>query len=359
MNKFLYEDQTLRLNKQAVQELKAGRTEKALNLLRSALVTIKKVLEDPPRTRLLSQIFNTFGNLFKKTGNLEESLQFFKKCVDLEMGLREEEKSYVALAYVSAAAVCSSLSKHSLSLKYATQGINLMKKLVKIHPKMVNSLIIAYHNLAAEFKIAGDVAKAEHVLKTALNLSHSHLGQGHPLSETLENSLNQLTRTIKSRNLDYFHPFSLNEPSKLPEVRGKRSNSDNRDYSRRHPMNNRRLETAYLPNDRLNQSFYQVPLIRGKKVTVSDEESTRTDKSFSTANWNKRIDLQRHKETERNAAVIIQAWWRGLTARKEVAEIRMKKELKIAEIKAKKAMEEYEKLKGQAMKMRKKKGNYF
>ena len=60
--------------------------------------------------------------------------------------------------------------------------------------------------------------------------------------------------------------------------------------------------------------------------------------------------MQQHKATERMAAIMIQAHWRGYVARKKFTDLKMRARLKQAELKARRAVEEYEKLKQQANK---------
>ena len=353
MNVFLYEDQASRMNKQAIDEIKQGRTDKALGILRNALVVVKRINEDPPKSRVLSQIFHTFGNLFKRCENFEESLKFFEKCAVLESSLREEEKGYIAMAYLNTATVYSLLSNHTLAIKHGTYAITLMKKLVKIHPKMVNSLVIAYHNLAGEYKYTGDQQKAEQIFKVALNLSKDRLGPEHNLTQTVSKALQALTGARATRYKDYFTDFMAKDITKLPEVRAKRSSSDSRDYYHKYQAKPRKSDQSTFKPEQFNRSLYQVPYIKAKKYGLSDEGSTRTDKSLSTSNWNKKIDLQRHREIERNAAIVIQSFWRGFKTRKAVNELKLNKKLKQAEVKARKAMEDYENIKVQIMKLKK------
>ena len=343
MHSFIYEEQVIRMNKQAIEEIKLGNLQKAMNLLKNALASVKKVQDDPPKSRILTQIFNSFGNLFKKAENWEESLKFFQKCIQLENHLRDDEKGYVALAYLSIGTVYSQLSDHTKAVKYTNQSIFLMKNLIKQHPKLVSSLVIGHYNLANEYKYLGEHSKAENLLRNALNISKDRLGPGHQLTETISKALYsvpyQKIPQINKENLS----LGPTPYGRLPIVSKKRSSSDNRDHSR-HSTFRRYLETAGPLKESFVNSFYnpKKPAKKNPSKNFSDEDS---DKSFSHSTWTKRIDLQRHKETERNAAVIIQSWWRGVRARRAYNEKKLKFELKQAEIRAKKAVEDLEKIK--------------
>ena len=337
------------MNKQAIEEIKQGNLQKAMNLLKSALVNVKSVQDDPPKSRILTQVFNSFGNLFKKAENWEESLKFFHKCIQLEDNLRDDEKGYVALAYLSIGAVYSQVSDHTKAVKYTNQSIFLMKGLIKQHPKLVSSLVIGYYNLANEYKYLGENSKAEGLLRSALVISKDRLGPGHQLTETIVRALGSggFQRGIPQANYNHNNKENLSlGPSpfgRLPAVSKKRSSSDNRDHSRQSALR-RYLETAGPLKETFANSFYnpkRQPAHKNPVKIFSDEDS---DRSFSRSTWVKRIDLQRHKETERNAALIIQSWWRGVRTRRAYIEKKLKHELKEAETRVKRAAEDLEKV---------------
>ena len=344
------------MNKQAVNEIKEGRTDKALGILRNALLIVKRINEDPPKSRVLSKIFHTFGNLFKRCENFEECLKFFTKCAALESSLKEEEKVYIAMAYLNTASVYSLHSNHTLAIKHGTYAVNLMKKLVKIHPKMVNSLIIAYYNLAGEFKYIGDKIKAEKIFEIALNISRERLGHDHNLTETVSKALQSLTGQIVTRHKNYFKDFTSTEVAKLPEVRSKRSSSESRGSY--HNSHNKTLKQADFKsnNEKFNHSVYQVPHIKSHKYGNNDKGFSKNEKVLNSNNWIKKVDLKRHRQIERNAAVAIQSLWRGYRVRKGFGELKLNRRLKLAEDVAKKAMEDYENVRLQIMKI-KKRGN--
>lgn len=343
------------MNKQAIEDIKVGNLQKALGLLKSALGNVRKVTDDPPKSRILSQLFNSFGNLFKKSENWEESLKFFHKCIQLENNLRDDEKGYIALAYLSIGTVYSQISDHTKAIKYTSESINLMKNLIKQHPKLMSSLVIAYYNLANEYKYLGEYSKAENLLRSALNLSKDRLGQGHQLTMTVQKALVSVyAGKIPQINKENFS-LGPSPYGRLPIVHKKRSSSDKRDYSR-HSALRKHLETAAPLKEYMMNSYYNPITIPKKKETkgFSDEDSTKTDKSLSNSTWYKRFDLKKHKETERNAAVVIQSWWRGVRTRIYYKEKKLKHDLKQAESNAKRAMEELEKVKQMVNKAKRK-----
>ena len=83
--------------------------------------------------------------------------------------------------------------------------------------------------------------------------------------------------------------------------------------------------------------------------SYDDEKWLKTKKTPFT----KVINLEKFRETQNLAAVIIQACWRGFKSRKMLREDREKHEMLRAEAKARKAIQEYEELKLQMMKFRK------
>lgn len=364
MNTYFYEEQVLQLNKQAIEEIKQENYEKSLNLLKKSLIAVKKIQTEPNKSRVLTQLFNTLGNLFKKTSNLDESIKFFLKSVELERNLPEEHKGYIALAYLNLCTLYSQASDHRKSVKFGTDAINLLKKLVRLAPKLQNSLIIAYFNLGNEYKALNQLAKAEELLRKALDLSRTLLGTGHELTETVARALKGILAVSQEKNLKKTQKFirkSVDEGSgtRLPEIFKKRSTSDDKDYYKNLYMKQFRRNDLNRDDGIASFTFYKEKATKKPfKTPLSEEdeeESTKTDKSISVNGCYRKFDVNKHKNTEKAAAVSIQSWWRGILGRRKYTELRIEYDLKLAESKAKDAIKEYEKMKLRANKFKKQK----
>jgi hypothetical protein len=104
---------------------------------------------------------------------------------------------------------------------------------------------------------------------------------------------------------------------------------------------------AFLPSHiELQQPF--VPTLFAEEESVAQ-----TEKSDSgTTTLSKKIEINYIREIERFAAIRIQSWWKGILARKDFHSRKIEFQVKKAEAKARKAVEEYERLRNFAEKLR-------
>lgn len=353
-----YEEQVTKLNKIAIDDLRIGKYEKAFNYLKQALEIIKRMTREIAKPRLLSQTFNTLGSFFKKSLNISESIKFFQKSIELEKALKDEDKGYVALSYLNLCTIFSQESDHEKSLKFGLQAIFIMKKILSQRPKLTSSLVIAYYNVGNEYRKLGNQAKAESSYKYGMSLSKELLGPGHPLTLTLSEALSS---SFMPQN-EYFrktqqHNFrsTLTTGTYLPSVKNKRSISDGKDYmnqsQRVHTKPSPAMTTvtrgsnlSTLPQKaQKTGNFYRKKI--NKYAASDDDKGLTREVSKTLTGLGRKIDLERHRATEKAAAVLIQSWWRGVLDRERCKEIKMNFKLKEAEKNVKRAVEEYENLK--------------
>ena len=361
-----YYEQIIRYNKAALEELRLQGFEQSLSYLKQALVMIKKITEEMYRNRLIVITFNNLGSFFKKTNNFPEALKYLNKIVELEEKIPEEDSGNIANAHLSICTILSKQNNHIQALRHGLRAIYIIKKLYRIKPGLIPSLIIAYQNVGAEYKFLGDVTNAENTYKIGYKASNDLLGPNHSLTYTLKENLDSIIphKGYEKYNQTQRHGFrNLVTPiSRLPDVNRFRSNSDSRQQIKKPslPQNRQKsIDSGYI---NLNSTFYdKKETLKGNfkfkrnyihKLYSDEEETTsKTDKSKTSIGWSKKIDLQRHKETEKIAATLIQSWWKGIVTRSKYKKLKMIKNLKNAEIKAKKAVDEYENLKKQAEKL--------
>jgi hypothetical protein len=254
----------------------------------------------------------------------------------------------------------SQLADHRKAIKSGISAINLLKKLTKFSEKLKNSLIIAYFNLANEYKAVNQLERCENLLRTGLNLSRDFLGASHELTETLSRGLKSILNPFPQtfpKNTQKIIRKSVDQESRtrFPDISRykQRSSSDDNDYYKS-------LFVSQMKGKSRNENnftFYKEHKKRKPSKPLSEEEeSTRTDRSYTGYAWYKKFDIAKHKQTEREAAVVIQSWWRGLRDRRLFAQMKVQFELKQAEIKAKHAIEEYEKAKLKANRFKKLQG---
>lgn len=364
MNSEHLEEQVTKLNKAAVEDIKIGKFDKTLGYLRQALEVIKKITKENIKARLLSQTFNTLGSFFKKSQNISESIKFFNKSIELERTLSEEDKGYVALANLNLCTIYSQESDHNKALKHGLQALSIIKRIISQRPKLANSLVIAYYNIGNEYKILEDPHKAEASYKNGLSASKDLLGQFHPLTVTLSNALSNIIVKPKNENLHKTQQGSfraaVSPAGFLPRVNNKRSSSDSRDYIKSTQRVHERLltnkmTTSFDPDftfltkkGQKNANLYKKTYENYSNGGSDDDGSWTSERTRNLNGYKRRIDLEKHKATEKAAAIMIQSWWRGILGRQRFRKIKYNHELRRAEQKAKRAVEEYENIKKKA-----------
>lgn len=351
------EEVVINYNKLAMEQLQQDSYENSMSYLKQALMGIKVITEEHTKNKLMAITFNNLGCLFKRTTNYSEALKYLLKAISLENKLPNESAT-IAGAHLNICSILSQQGDHPKAIRHGLRSIFLLKNVYREQPKHLPTLVIAYHNVGTEYQLMGHLEDAEDCLKIGHKLGFDFLGPQHNLTVTLKNTLNSLVRRGKSPNYDYFTK-ARSPKTRLPIVSAKsRSTSQESRKSLYRP-------TAYdhYPTKPTERDFYsrKANLSRNKnrvapKVEIqkpfvpkifSDEEvSMLTDKSFSSlASSSRKIDLGQHKATEKAAAVMIQSAWRGFKARKRFEEEKLNYKLKQAEQKARRAVEEYEKLK--------------
>jgi tetratricopeptide (TPR) repeat protein len=348
------EEVVISYNKLAMEQLQQDDYESSMSYLKQALIGIKSVLEESLKSKLMAITFNNLGCLFKRTGNFAEALKYLYKSVNLEKSLPTESAT-IAGAHLNICSILSQQNEHSKAIRHGLRSIFLLKSVYRDQPKHVPTLIIAYHNVGTEYQALGHMEDAEDCLRVGLKISQEYLGPQHNLTTTLRRSLMAVNRRGRSPTFEAY--VKATPKTRLPIVSAKsRSHSQESRQSAYKPyLYEVRTATKEKPEKR-SENVKTRPYFPASKVEIqrpfvpkmfSDEEvSVKTDKSGESLNSTiRKIDLGQHKATERVAAVMIQSWVRGWRARKRFRESQMEARLKQAELKARKAVEEYEKLK--------------
>ena len=132
--------------------------------------------------------FNNLGNFFKKVSNLDEALKYYYKSVSFEDSILEEQKDQIGLSHLNICTILSQQGEHITALKHGLKSINIMRKIYNTKPKLIPSMIIAYHNVGTEYKLTGEIKNAEKSFKIGYKTSYQLLGAQHSLTVTLKKS---------------------------------------------------------------------------------------------------------------------------------------------------------------------------
>lgn len=350
------EEVVVSYNKLAMEQLQQDSYENSMSYLKQALMGIKVIVDEQTKSKLMAITFNNLGCLFKRTLNYAEALKYLYKSVGLESKLPNESAT-IAGAHLNICSILSQQGDHVKAIRHGLRAIFLLKTVYKDQPKHVPTMVIAYHNVGSEYKLLQQLEDAEDCLKVGLKISQDFLGPTHNLTQTIKNTLSQLSRHRKSPTFSNYGKSS-SPKTRLPLVSAKsRSTSQESRKSIYKPYIpeyyiSRPPESSSKSQSRAHNNYpkkieIQRPFV--PKIFSDEEASVRTNKSFASLNSSSRkIDLSQHKATERIAAIMIQSFWRGYLARRKYKEKKLNYKLRQAELKARKAVEEYEKLKRQA-----------
>ena len=361
------EEVVISYNKLAMEQLQQESYENSMSYLKQALMGIKVISEDSIKSKLMAITFNNLGCFFKRMTNYPEALKYLYKSIELENKL-PNELATIAGAHLNICSILSQQGDHAKAIRHGLRSIFLLKSVYKEQPKLLPTMIIAYHNVGTEYQILGQLEDSLDCLKVGYRISYEQLGPQHNLTITLKNTLGNITRRGKSPNFENYGK-SNSPKTRLPIVSAKsRSNSQESRKSFYRPyladnFSNRSTEKknssgrsnpSRAKNNIPRKIEIQRPFV--PKIFSDEETSVKTHQSFASLNSSsRRIDISQHKATERLAAVIIQSWWKGIIARKKYHDMKIGYKLKQAEVKARKAVEEYEKLKQLANKSKSKK----
>lgn len=361
------EDVVISYNKLAMEQLQKENYDNSLSYLKQALMGIKGINDDYKRNKLMAVTYNNLGIFFKRMANFPEALKYLYKSIELENRL-PNEISTISGAHLNICSILSQQGDHSRAIRHGLRSVFMLKSGYKAQPKLASTLAVAYYNVANEYSYLGQQGDAEDCYRIGFKISSEELGPQHSLTNTLKAALGSYSRKM-SPNYERFgrgnERTSLSPKTRVPVVSAK-SRSTSQDSSKL-------LNSSGLLSEKQKHRNIDYEVNIGKtgmfgarknleikrpalnKEYFDESKSVATEKSFgSTTSAGRKIDIFRHKETERIAATIIQSCWRGYKARKKYKELQLNLKLKQAESKARRAVEEYEKLKQQAAKNNKK-----
>jgi tetratricopeptide (TPR) repeat protein len=307
-------------NQLALEQIKESHFENAVSYLKQALILLKQVHDEENRMKLMAMTCSNLGGLFFKMKEFEEAIKYLEKTIEISRKTRIKLEvtaetllnlslSYTEIRYFEEALDSSATAISKLKLRY-------------IGNEVLTKYIILAHQIAGNAYKSLDLHKeAEEMFRKGWELGKNQLGIRNELTLKLKRSLGAYTRGLR--------PWAIRAPSST----GKRPKSQETSYIMR-------AKQSFF-NPFLDVKFYFSPQL----PMYEEEQSAGSYMSTPKTNSARKIDLERFKSQEKSAAVRIQAWWRGIVARREFLERKIDTNLKRAEMKARKAVEEYDKLK--------------
>lgn len=230
----------LKYNSVAMEYLRLENFKDAQVLLRKAEEILNNDENEiiPNRLKLLGITLNNLGCFYKKRKQPKVALSYLKRALDVEL---QTESDYLNLAgsYLNICVVFSSLNKHKQALNHAKRALDLLNhtKDSKDLPTdkamtLLTSMVIVHFNIGVELEYLKQLNEALEFYETGYELSALELGSRHPLTQTLSDAGEKLSKKIQMnkrqtqsnfRNSVRSHQFSYGGNYRLPSVgRGRR-----------------------------------------------------------------------------------------------------------------------------------------
>jgi tetratricopeptide (TPR) repeat protein len=266
---------------------------------------------------LLSMTYSNFSALYKETGKLKESNKFLLKVIEIEKKFPANKYNSIN-AYLSLCSNFSLLNEHEIALRNGLTGLMLLQKEFPLPEILVSTTVIAYHNVGVEYEYLSRIQEAVDSYYKGWTLAKSRLGLTHSLTLSIKNSF-----------------LASSNSNKLPGVTV-RTNSQ---YAyKRADLAEQSIHTGSTSSSGATETRnILTPRLGGNKRRIA--------RGFDK--FKPKIDLITQRNNEKNAAVTIQAWWRGIRQRRIFKKVKMKFQLKKAAVKAQAAYQEFKMLKEQ------------
>ena len=349
------EEIVLSYNKLAMEQLQKENFDNSMTYLKQALIAIKNVTEGKLKQRLMAITFNNLGCFFKRSRNFAEALKYLQKSVEFEHVLPSEAGT-IAGAYLNMCSIFSQQDEHMKALSCGLKSILLLKTIYKLNSRHVPTLIIAYHNVASEYRMLGRVEEAEDCLKIALQISNDTASPNNSLSRGMKFKLVPDRPRFKTPNYEYFSRLPMSRGRIRPPRPKSRATSEDRQKPMRFDnfLTEPKLLRRRSKQQKVMANYPQhIELQHPFIPTLFNEEDSVTHKSISgISTTSKKLEIMQIREIERQSAIKIQSRWRGYLARKTYKRFQIEHQVKKAETKARKAVEEYERLRNFADKIR-------
>ncbi|OMJ75062.1 hypothetical protein SteCoe_25871 [Stentor coeruleus] len=293
---------------------------------------LKYIIDENTRIQLMAMTFKNLGFLFKQMDQVDESIKYYYKVTDIAKKA-QIDSSLLSDVYLNIAEIESGRNKHEEALEYALKTIKYLKFKYLKNSELTRNLVMGFLRAGVEYQNVNMQDEAESNLRKALDISRTHFGFRDTLTLQVKRALSTYTTRLKPQSPVSFMQKYTKRPKSQESVKNISNN----------PM--RVITNPYTKSD-----FYfspQLPLVTNHSAFTSAHTTPKTACS------SRKINLAKFKSQERTAAIIIQSWWRKIRARKVYLAIKAEVEMKKAERKARKAVEEYEKLKRASERLRK------
>ncbi|OMJ70063.1 hypothetical protein SteCoe_32048 [Stentor coeruleus] len=344
------EDSVEELNHQAMTYLTSENYNQAIFCLNQALFKTNFMAESTKKSSLSALTFNNLGCFYKRLGQVDQALDKFFQSLELESkGLNNLES--IANTYMNISVLLALKTEHEQSLRYSFKALNLLKKEIKNNPQLAVLIVNCYSRIGLEYKALKMFQQALQSFKNGYEISSKTriigLGIRRNIQRLYEETLLEIQKDKRYES----------KASKIVKNNKKRMRGTS--YSPRSTLDSH--TTTFTQNPRpITPKFLEKPgtsnIRRGSVILPPMEEFYISRKSYlgniheNDEIKKKKINSLKLRAQENNAAVYIQAYWKGYKQRKKYYEMLMWEKIREAENKARKAEEVVNDLKALAQK---------
>ncbi|OMJ75456.1 hypothetical protein SteCoe_25376 [Stentor coeruleus] len=221
----MVEAEILKINKQAMEQLRDGQTNQALSLLNLAQSLLSNINSNSIAWGLT---FNNLGCYFKKIKKFDLALKNYFKALEIALK-RPSDILNLSGIYLNMSSTYSENLKHEKALVFAYKAYNLLIAAPEKDQNVWTSIIITHHCIGQEYEYINKNNKAFNMYRKGWELSIDHLGKTHKLTASLKKMLEKCqalksssTIPVKSKNPSPIrtrsHSSNLNSRIRLPEM---------------------------------------------------------------------------------------------------------------------------------------------
>jgi len=337
-------DMVMKLNKEAMKYYQNNWLSHSERSLQEACKILDKLEKTQQQQKLLAITSNNLGCLFKKFKKYHEAIEQFFKGLEIQKQLPHELIN-ISNSHLNICAVYSLLGNHELAQRHALKALYLLRNNYREETPIITSLVIAYHNLGVEYEYLNLIPEAIDCLNKGIQLSEVKLGKTHSLTLSLRRSLKNASgqdnvsenSSIASKNFRTLSAFSNSRALSL----NRKISMDSRNSKRlpsRGVQKARTAEGSRRKNIVSRTRINPIALVRELNAKFTSKENQPLPPQ-PKRKPRKRTNVSFVKVQENNAALRIQAFWRGFSVRKQ------SEKTKDAQKKARQALQELDLLK--------------
>lgn len=353
-------------NKKAIELLTNQEFTQSFNLLKNAENLLNHIDQDD---RLHSITFNNLGCFYKSVQKFQIALDMFIKS----LSLNNFDKSLQAGTHLNVCSILSSLGSHKKALDHGLTALKLLQKIIETDTSVAKSLVFAALAAGREAEDLGKIAKAENLYLFAQRIMEEYSVSG------FHEKLADIFAALKKKKMGKPRFSSVNRRNELHLIKTNQSDYSKKivifdDNKRKLSPKSFRTYPPILDIPRQHPRSSESPVHKKAKTNLSDikrelfEYEEKFRRLTGTGNRNLKIRSAKvniEKKTPvkpvfiiqdpkkpisppsidlNKPAIMIQKHWRGFKARLNFRQHRRK----LAQQKAKEAIEELELLKIQA-----------